>query len=47
MRQWYVRRDVLPGGRETLVGETSTLDETVRLILRDTRLLSGQPVESS
>ncbi|MGN9842135.1 AAA family ATPase [Nonomuraea sp. H19] len=41
MRQWYVREDVLPHGREKVIDETSTVDEIVRLILRDARLMPG------
>ncbi|MEW9550744.1 AAA family ATPase [Nonomuraea sp. NPDC050783] len=33
MRQWYVPRDLLPGVAETVVPETGTLEETVRLVL--------------
>jgi predicted kinase len=43
MRRWYVREDVLPGLLETIVGESASLDETVRLILRD----AGLPAERS
>ncbi|MCK2219033.1 AAA family ATPase [Actinomadura sp. ATCC 31491] len=39
MRPWYRRRDLLPGGLETVVPEASTLAETVRLVLGETGLL--------
>ncbi|MFF0245638.1 AAA family ATPase [Streptosporangium sandarakinum] len=42
MRQWYRPRDLLPDGSETIIGEDSSLEETVRRILRETGL-SSQP----
>ncbi|MGW0538113.1 AAA family ATPase [Streptomyces sp. NPDC003032] len=38
LRDWYRERDLLPDRMETVVGATSTLDETVQQILRDTGL---------
>ncbi|MFI8933314.1 AAA family ATPase [Streptomyces sp. NPDC053474] len=38
LRDWYRDRDLLPGGQETVIGATSTLDETVQQFLRDTGL---------
>ncbi|MGC4937439.1 AAA family ATPase [Kribbella sp. DT2] len=35
MRDWYRERDLLPAPRETIVVQTSTLDETVARILAD------------
>jgi hypothetical protein len=32
-----VRQDLLPDGRETVIDESTTLDETVRTIVRDAR----------
>lgn len=43
MRQWYVRQDLLPDDRETVIDESATLDETVRTIVRDARLPARRP----
>ncbi|GAB2933366.1 hypothetical protein GCM10027203_37290 [Nonomuraea fastidiosa] len=42
MRRWYRERDLLPGGRETIVGQDSTPQETVRRILDATGLAPHQ-----
>ncbi|MEU4235666.1 AAA family ATPase [Nonomuraea sp. NPDC026600] len=42
MRQWYLGQDVLPDAMETIIHESSTLDETVGLIVRDAGLLVGE-----
>ncbi|MFI7642360.1 AAA family ATPase [Nonomuraea sp. NPDC049400] len=42
MRQWYLEQDILPDATEAIIDESSTLAETVGLILRDTGLLAGQ-----
>ncbi len=39
MRAWYRQRDFLTAVDECVIPETSTLEETVRLILDDTQLL--------
>ncbi|MFI7126776.1 hypothetical protein ACIBQ1_13860 [Nonomuraea sp. NPDC050153] len=36
MREWYVERDLLPGAYETIIGQDSTLEETVRRLLSET-----------
>ena len=35
MRKWYLERDVLPDGCETLIGQDSSLEETTRRIMRE------------
>ncbi|MGI5291503.1 SRPBCC domain-containing protein [Nonomuraea polychroma] len=47
MRQWYVRRDVLPDVHETIIDESSELDEIVQLVLRDAGLPAGETVQSA
>ncbi|MGW5351819.1 AAA family ATPase [Streptomyces sp. NPDC004031] len=42
LREWYVERDLLPSGVETVVGADSALSATVDRILRDTGL-TGPP----
>ncbi|GAA3264165.1 kinase [Nonomuraea helvata] len=42
MRQWYLEQDILPGATETIINESSTLPETVGLILQDTGLVAGE-----
>ncbi|MEV4393006.1 AAA family ATPase [Nonomuraea sp. NPDC049607] len=42
MRQWYLERDVLPGTAETIIGESSTLAQTVGLILQSAGLVTGE-----
>lgn len=42
MRQWYLGQDLLPEVKETIIDESSTLSETVGLILQDADLLAGQ-----
>ncbi|GII56678.1 hypothetical protein Pth03_50670 [Planotetraspora thailandica] len=44
MREWYRERDLLPEGRETVIGQDSTLEATVRTILLTTGL-AGEPAE--
>ncbi|WP_182903868.1 hypothetical protein [Microbispora sp. H10830] len=34
MREWYQERDLLPDGCETVIGEDSPLDASVRRVLR-------------
>ncbi|MCF6475651.1 kinase [Nonomuraea sp. MG754425] len=41
MREWYVPRDLLPDGRETVIGEDSSLERTVERILADSRLTAA------
>ncbi|MEV4111006.1 kinase [Nonomuraea sp. NPDC049695] len=36
MREWYVERDLLPGGCETVIRQDSSLQETVRRVLSKT-----------
>ncbi|MBC9718447.1 kinase [Streptomyces sp. TRM66268-LWL] len=38
LRDWYRERDLLPIGIETIVDSTSTLDDTVKRIMRETGL---------
>ncbi|TMR06446.1 hypothetical protein ETD86_52755 [Nonomuraea turkmeniaca] len=45
MRQWYVKKDVLPDVHETVIDESSELDKIVQLILQDARLLTTTPQE--
>jgi hypothetical protein len=40
MRGWYRRRDLLSSIEERIVPETSTLEQTVALILEETQLLA-------
>ncbi|MFD1535586.1 hypothetical protein [Nonomuraea guangzhouensis] len=42
MRPWYLEQDVLPDAMETIIDESSTLDDTVRLIVRDAGLLVSE-----
>ncbi|MEU0568110.1 AAA family ATPase [Nonomuraea sp. NPDC005983] len=46
MRQWYIERDVLPDGSETIIGENSPLEEIVQQILRGAELLRPRRTES-
>ncbi|MFG2697164.1 kinase [Kitasatospora sp. NPDC048407] len=39
MAGWYQAHDLLPGGLEHVIGEHSTLDDTVQRVLDDTRLV--------
>ncbi|QNE22985.1 kinase [Kribbella qitaiheensis] len=41
MREWYRGHDPLGRPGEVIIDETSTLDETVRRILRETGLVAG------
>jgi len=41
MRDWYLRLDLLPCARERVIGEASTLRQTVDLILAETGLLEA------
>jgi predicted kinase len=43
MRSWYRARDLLTGVREHVIPETSTLDDTIGLILAETQLLAHRP----
>ncbi|MGW1805619.1 kinase [Streptomyces sp. NPDC002078] len=43
LRDWYRRRDLLPGGVETVIGSDSSLPETVDRIMRDTGLAGLPP----
>ncbi|MBB5777675.1 kinase [Nonomuraea jabiensis] len=36
MREWYIERDLLPGGYETIIDQHSSLEETVRRLLSET-----------
>ncbi|WP_326822601.1 AAA family ATPase [Streptosporangium sp. NBC_01756] len=48
MREWYVERDLLPEGGETVIEEDSPLETTVQQILRESGLTaSAQQVVSS
>jgi predicted kinase len=42
MRNWYRPRDLLGGIRERVIPETSTLQETISLILDETQLLQAK-----
>ncbi|NJP98640.1 kinase [Nonomuraea sp. FMUSA5-5] len=42
MRQWYLGRDILPDAMEAIIGEGSTLTETVGLVLQESGLLAGE-----
>ncbi|MBP2707407.1 kinase [Microbispora sp. RL4-1S] len=42
MREWYQERDLLPDGCETVIGEDSPLEASVRQVLRDARLTPAQ-----
>lgn len=35
MRTWYCQRDLLPGGMEQIIPATSSLEDTVRLVMQD------------
>ena len=39
MRGWYCQRDLLSSIYERVIPETSTLEQTVKLILEETHLL--------
>ncbi|MDG4817027.1 MULTISPECIES: AAA family ATPase [unclassified Micromonospora] len=43
MRHWYTHRDLLHTPTETVIPETSTLDQTVATILRDSGLTTAVP----
>ncbi|WP_234334026.1 AAA family ATPase [Streptomyces viridochromogenes] len=43
LREWYRERDLLPSGIEAVIDADSTLDDTVKHILRDTGLDAVQP----
>jgi len=44
MTEWYRHRDLLPSGVETVIGQDSSLEDTVKRILTDTGLpLSPHP----
>ncbi|WP_246079871.1 kinase [Nonomuraea mesophila] len=43
MRGWYVERDLLPGARETVIGQASSLEETVRCIVSRTFTTAPSP----
>ncbi|WP_097884352.1 AAA family ATPase [Streptomyces sp. st140] len=45
LRDWYRPRDVLPDGRETVIGSDSVLDRTVHRIMLDTGLAGLPPVD--
>ncbi|MFD4127952.1 AAA family ATPase [Streptomyces globisporus] len=45
LRDWYRPRDVLPDGRETVIGPDSILDRTVDRIMLDTGLAGLPPVD--
>ncbi|MCA2227506.1 hypothetical protein [Nonomuraea aurantiaca] len=47
MRQWYIERDVLPDGCESVIGEDSSMTEAVRRILVDADLTADQPLEKA
>jgi hypothetical protein len=38
MREWYRPLDLLPGGGETVIGATSTFEDTVERVMRDAGL---------
>jgi predicted kinase len=43
LREWYRELDLLPGGAETVIGASSTLDGSVDRIMRDTGLATLPP----
>ncbi|MGW2419573.1 kinase [Streptomyces sp. NPDC001709] len=45
LREWYRRRDLLPGGVETVIGAGSSLAETVDHIMHDTGLAGLPPLD--
>ncbi|MEV7948705.1 AAA family ATPase [Streptomyces rubiginosohelvolus] len=45
LRDWYRPRDVLPDGRETVIGSDSVLDRTVHRIMLDSGLAGLPPVD--
>ncbi|MET7737343.1 hypothetical protein ABZT02_39375 [Streptomyces sp. NPDC005402] len=45
LREWYRERDLLPSGIEAVIEAGSTLDDTVKHILRDTSLDAVQPID--
>ncbi|EST36249.1 hypothetical protein M878_02765 [Streptomyces roseochromogenus subsp. oscitans DS 12.976] len=45
LRDWYRRRDLLPGGVETVIRADSSLTETVDHIMRDTGLAGLPPLD--
>ncbi|MFF5090423.1 AAA family ATPase [Streptomyces niveus] len=44
LRDWYRERDLLPDGVETIVEASSTLDNTVQRIMRETGLDTVPPI---
>ncbi len=38
MRSWYRERDLLPAGIEQIIPATSSLEDTVRLVMQDAGL---------
>ncbi|MFG1823444.1 hypothetical protein ACGFIJ_13240 [Microbispora bryophytorum] len=42
MREWYQERDLLPDGCETVIGEDSPLEASVRQVLRQACLTPAQ-----
>lgn len=44
LRDWYRERDLLPSGVETIVEASSTLDNTVQRIMRETGLDTVPPI---
>ncbi|MEV1247030.1 AAA family ATPase [Nonomuraea sp. NPDC050022] len=44
MRQWYIERDLLPDGCESVIGEDSSLLEIVQRILAEADLTADQPL---
>lgn len=48
MREWYVDKDLLPGGIERIIGPDNSLEETAQRILAETHLLSSvRPPQTS
>ena len=44
LREWYQPLDLLPGGVETVIPATSSLEETVDRVLRESGLSVGDPL---
>ncbi|MCW2942811.1 MAG: Sli3 [Actinomycetia bacterium] len=43
MQEWYQERDLLPDAGETIIGEASDLDTTVRQVLQESGLRAQHP----
>lgn len=46
LREWYQPLDLLPGGVETVIPATSSLEETADRVLRESGLSAGDPLDA-